>query len=137
MIRSTPEAPAAAQSICRIKRMSDTRSDNQIDYVELPMTDLAATRRFYETVFGWGFEDYGPGYTSFFDGRVSGGFTTEAQAPCRGLLLVIYARDLSAMQDRIRTAGGSIVKDTFSFPGGQRFHFADPNGNELAVWSDV
>lgn len=113
------------------------KPENQIDYIELPMSDLNATKRFYGTVFGWRFEDYGPGYTSFFDGRINGGFTTETRAPATGLLLVIYTSDLSAMQETIRKAGGRIVKDTFSFPGGRRFHFTDPNENELAVWSDM
>lgn len=117
--------------------MSEAKPEKQIDYVELPMSDLNATKAFYAAVFGWRFEDYGPGYTSFFDGRIGGGFTTETRLPASGILLVIYTRDLSAMQETIRRAGGSIVKDTFSFPGGRRFHFSDPNGNELAVWSDV
>lgn len=110
--------------------------ENQIDYVELPASNIARTKDFYTGVFGWKFEDYGPDYCSFFDGRLAGGFTTETPAPARGLLLVFYARDLAAMQERIKNAGGTIVKATFSFPGGRRFHFADPNGNELAVWSD-
>ena len=121
----------------RIGRVNDTKPEKQIDYIELPATDIAATKQFYSTVFGWKFEDYGPEYTSFMDGRMAGGFTTEAKATPRGILLVIYAGDLNSMQDRIRAAGGVIVKDTFSFPGGRRFHFADPNGNELAVWSDT
>ncbi len=116
--------------------MSETRPEKQIDYIELPASDLHATKAFYGTVFGWKFEDYGPGYTSFFDGRIGGGFTAETPPPARGALLVIYASDLAAIQQSIRNAGGRIVKDTFSFPGGRRFHFADPNGNELAVWSD-
>lgn len=74
---------------------------------------------------------------SFFDGRLAGGFTMERPAPARGLLLVIYASDLTAAQQKIKAAGGTIVKDSFSFPGGRRFHFTDPNGNELAVWSDL
>lgn len=117
--------------------MSDTKPEKQIDYIELPMLDLNATEAFYEAAFGWRFEDYGPGYTSFFDGRIAGGFTTGVQAPGSGILLVIYARDLPALQQSIRDAGGIIVKDIFSFPGGRRFHFTDPNGNELAVWSDL
>jgi len=87
-------------------------------------------------VFGWKFEDYGPSYTSFHDGRLGGGFTKETPAPGQGVLLVIYSTDLGAVQDKIKAAGGKIVKETFSFPGGRRFHFADPNGNELAVWSE-
>src|SRR5882757_5144200 len=112
------------------------KPENQIDYVELPASQMAATKEFYGAAFGWKFEDYGPNYTSFFDGRLAGGFTTEWPAPAHGLLLVIYAGDLTAAEQRIKAAGGTIVKDTFSFPGGRRFHFADPNGNELAVWSE-
>jgi len=74
---------------------------------------------------------------SFSDGRLAGGFTTERQPPLLGLLTVIYASDLVACQKRIDTAGGRIVRNIFSFPGGRRFHFTDPDGNELAVWSDV
>ncbi len=117
--------------------MSEAKPEKQIDYVELPTSDLNETKAFYEAVFGWRFEDYGPGYSSFFDGRIGGGFTTETRPPASGILLVIYTRDLSAMQEAIWKAGGKIVKDMFSFPGGRRFHFSDPNGNELAVWSDV
>jgi uncharacterized protein len=113
------------------------KAENQIDYVELPATDIEATKRFYAAAFGWKFEDYGPDYTSFFDGRLAGGFSTENAAPTQGLLLVIYANDLPAAQEKIKAAGGAIVKDIFSFPGGSRFHFTDPNGNELAVWSEA
>ena len=116
--------------------MSQAQHENQIDYVEMSVKDIAASKQFYGTVFGWKFEDYGPEYTSFYDGRLAGGFTTERPTPSQGLLLVIYAADLVASQKKIKDAGGKIVKDIFSFPGGRRFHFADPNGNELAVWSD-
>jgi uncharacterized protein len=109
--------------------------ENRIDYVELPAIDMTRTKEFYTSVFGWKFEDYGPAYCSFFDGRLAGGFTTECPAPAKGLLLVLYAHDLAAVQEKINAAGGTIVKATFSFPGGRRFHFTDPNGNELAVWS--
>ncbi|HEX4485790.1 MAG TPA: VOC family protein [Terriglobales bacterium] len=117
--------------------MSRAKPENQIDYIELPVSDMASTKQFYGTAFGWKFEDYGPDYTSFFDGRLAGGFTKERPTPAQGLLLVIYASDLAAAQEKIKAAGGTIVKDTFSFPGGSRFHFADPNGNEIAVWSDA
>ena len=117
--------------------MSQTRPENQIDYIELPTSDMERTKEFYGAAFGWKFEDYGPDYTSFFDGRMAGGFTTQMAAPAKGLLLVIYASDLAASQMTIKAAGGVIVKDTFSFPGGRRFHFSDPSGNELAVWSDA
>lgn len=116
--------------------MSQPKPENQIDYVELPARHIEATKKFYTAAFGWKFEDYGPDYTSFHDGRLAGGFTTERPAPAQGLLLVLYSSDLPAAQQKIKAAGGVIVKDTFSFPGGQRFHFTDPNGNELAVWSE-
>ena len=117
--------------------MSQPKPESQIDYIELPATDISATKQFYNSAFGWKFEDYGPDYTSFFDGRLAGGFTRGIPGPARGLLLVIYASDLAAAQKKIESAGGKIVKEIFSFPGGRRFHFADPNGNELAVWSDA
>jgi predicted enzyme related to lactoylglutathione lyase len=116
--------------------MPDPKPESQIDYVELPATDIPATKLFYSTVFNWKFEDYGPAYTSFHDGRLAGGFTTAEAGPSKNLLLVIYSSDLAAIQQKVVAAGGAIVKPTFSFPGGRRFHFTDPNGNELAVWSD-
>jgi predicted enzyme related to lactoylglutathione lyase len=110
--------------------------DRRIDYIEFPATDVARTKRFYMDVFGWKFTDYGPDYTSFEDGRMTGGFT-KASTPHRGAtLIVIFALDLAAMERRVREAGGAIVKPVFDFPGGRRFHFTDPSGNELAVWSD-
>ena len=117
--------------------MSQTKPEKQIDYIELPVRDMARAKQFYGAVFEWKFEDYGPAYTSFFDGRLGGGFTMERSAPIYGLLVVVYASDLHAIQKKIEAAGGKIVKDTFSFPGGRRFHFTDPSGNELAVWSDI
>jgi uncharacterized protein len=117
--------------------MNKSKPENQIDYIELPAKDISRTKAFYTSAFGWKFEDYGPAYTSFFDGRLAGGFTTEGTAPSRNLLLVIFASDLESAQQRIKESGGQIVRETFSFPGGRRFHFADPNGNELAVWSDI
>jgi len=116
--------------------MSKEKPEKQIDYVELHAADIGSTKTFYNAVFGWKFEDYGPDYTSFFDGRLAGGFTTGG-SPARDLLLVIYSSSLESLQETIKKAGGKIVKEIFSFPGGRRFHFTDPNGNELAVWSDV
>lgn len=115
-------------------------NDRRIDYLEFPAVDVTATRAFYERVFGWKFTDYGPDYTSFEDGRIAGGFRgpePDAPRPTRdGVLVVIYASDLGAAQQRVIDAGGVIVKPTFEFPGGRRFHFTDPSGNELAVWSE-
>lgn len=114
--------------------MSANTNDKRIDYIEFPATDIAATKAFYERVFGWKFTDYGPDYTSFDDGRLTGGFTTAAHGK-GGVLVVIYASDLEAVEAQVRQAGGVIVKEIFEFPGGRRFHFTDPSGNELAVWS--
>lgn len=110
--------------------------DRRIDYVELSVTDVAAAKRFYGQVFGWRFEDYGPDYASFADGRLTGGFSKVDKVRPGGPLIVIFALDLAAAETRVRAAGGAIVRPTFSFPGGRRFHFTDPSGNELAVWSD-
>jgi predicted enzyme related to lactoylglutathione lyase len=115
--------------------MSQTKPDKQIDYIELPATTIPGTKQFYQNVFDWKFEDYGPAYTSFLDGRLAGGFTTD-RAVANGVLVVIYASDLAGMQKKVESAGGKIVKPIFSFPGGRRFHFIDPSGNELAVWSN-
>jgi len=112
-------------------------NDKRIDYIEFPATDIARTRTFYETVFGWKFEDYGPDYTSFADGRIAGGFyKAEAAGPGPGALVVIYGADLAALEASVTKAGGRIVKPVFEFPGGRRFHFEDPGGNQLAVWSE-
>lgn len=109
---------------------------HRIDYLELPATDIAATKRFYGTLFGWRFEDYGPDYVSFNDGRMNGGFYKADSVSAGGPLIVLYSRALEATYARVREAGGRIVKEIFSFPGGRRFHFVDPSGNELAVWSE-
>ncbi len=114
----------------------EASNERRIDYIEVPATDIPATRRFYSDVFGWKFEDYGPEYTSFLDGRIAGGFWKAPAVVAGGPLVVIYAADLEGMEARIKAAGARITKPTFSFPGGRRFHFADPNGNELSVWSD-
>jgi uncharacterized protein len=115
----------------------DSQDHNlQMDYIEFPASDIEATKRFYNAVFGWSFTDYGPNYTSFHDGRLGGGFTMSAKPMKGGALVVIYSRLLEDTRSKVVAAGGSIVIDTFEFPGGRRFHFADPNGNELAVWSE-
>jgi uncharacterized protein len=117
-------------------QLQSAEHDRRIDYIELPATDVARTKRFYADAFGWEFTDYGPDYTSFMDGRLAGGLR-KAQAPePGGVLVVIFAVDLADAERRVAAAGGRIVKPAFSFPGGRRFHFADPSGNELAVWSD-
>ena len=110
------------------------REDGKIDYVEQSGGDLPATKAFYEKAFGWSFTDYGPGYAAFSEG-VDGGFDGDTGGPKKPLV-ILYAKDLEAMRGRVLAAGGAIVKEIFSFPGGRRFHFTDPAGNELAAWSD-
>ena len=134
--------------------MSQAEQDRRIDYIEFLATDIEETKRFYSAVFGWEFTDYGPEYTSFMDGRLAGGFALTPEGARGGELeaaqarsydtgtatgcplVVLYARDLDAIEASIRDNGGRIVMDTFEFPGGRRFHFSDPSGNELAVWSE-
>jgi uncharacterized protein len=115
--------------------MSQPENNFRVDYVEYAVTDLARTKEFYSKAFGWQFEDYGPAYSSFSDGRIAGGFFTSDLVKTGGPLVVIYASDLEGAQKKVEAAGGQIVKDIFSFPGGRRFHFADPTGHELAVWT--
>ena len=114
--------------------MAQADHDLRIDYIELGTGDLPATKAFYAEVFGWTFTDYGPDYTSFADGRLTGGFRTDS-APGKAPLIVIFAVDLDALMKKIEAAGGRAF-NLHDFPGGRRFHFVDPGGNELAVWSD-
>ena len=116
--------------------MSSAEHDRRIDYIEFSVSRVPDAKRFYGAAFGWSFEDYGPDYASFADGRLSGGFQTAQKVRTGGVLVVIYTTDLEGMERRVRQAGGKIVRPIFSFPGGRRFHFTDPSGNELAVWSD-
>lgn len=112
----------------------------KINYVEYPARDIEATKRFFSDVFGWSFVDYGPDYTAFADEGLDGGFFKSDLASSTGngsALIVFYSEELENTQDKIEQSGGSIIKPIFSFPGGRRFHFADPSGNEYAVWSDV
>lgn len=114
-------------------------SNMKIDYIELPASDLDAVEAFYSTVFDWTFEHYGPEYRAFNDGRLDGGFYVSEKCSLEengSALVIFYAEDLEGVQQAVLHAGGKILKPIFSFPGGRRFQFADPAGNELAVWSD-
>ena len=106
-----------------------------ICYVEFPAQDLPATKTFYNKAFGWSFEDWGPDYISFSDGQMAGGFYQADGLTASAPLVVVWADDLEAMQKEVENAGGKIVKPIYSFPGGHRFHFTDPSGNELSVCS--
>ena len=111
----------------------------KINYIELPAKDVEATKRFFAAVFGWSFTDYGPDYTAFSKAGIDGGFFKSdltSSTANGGALIVFYSKALEETQSNIEKASGSIIKPIFSFPGGRRFHFADPNGNEYAVWSD-
>ena len=111
----------------------------KINYVEFPAQDLPATKAFFQSAFGWSFVDYGPEYTAFSDQGLDGGFFQShlASSSEKGAALVIlYSNQLEATLAKVEQAGGSIVKPIYSFPGGRRFHFTEPSGNEFAVWSE-
>jgi len=116
------------------------QKDKTIDYVEFPAASLDAAETFYGSAFGWSFTDYGPEYRAFFDGGLNGGFYRSdhrSSAESGAALVVLYAKDLEATRRAVLDNGGGICKEIFDFPGGRRFHFLDPNGNELAVWTDA
>jgi hypothetical protein len=106
--------------------------DGKLSYIEMPAGDLIPLKSFYRDAFGWSFTDYGPTYAAFQEG-IDGGFQGDAAAGLGKPLPVLYAKDLEAMEAKVQAAGGLIVQPIFSFPGGRRFHFTDPSGNELAV----
>ncbi len=110
--------------------------NNHINYVEFKANDLEKIKKFYSEVFGWTFMDYGPTYVAFSDSGLAGGFEKTDEPITNSALVVLYHQDLGVIKNRIVEAEGKISKDIFEFPGGKRFHFIDPSGNELAVWSD-
>lgn len=110
--------------------------NNHIDYIEFRAGDLEAVKKFYHHCFGWEFTDYGPDYTAFDRSGVQGGFRRTNDPIAQGVLVVLYHEALEQIRDTIQTAGAKITQDIFSFPGGRRFHFLDPAGNELAIWSE-
>ncbi len=112
-------------------------NNNTIHYIELPLVDVEATKKFYGDVFGWRFTQWGDDYISFEGAGIDGGFNREegVYPAAPGALIILYADDLEAKYKEIVKAGGKIVKEIFSFPGGRRFHFMDPNENQLAVWT--
>ncbi|MDA1325417.1 MAG: VOC family protein [Proteobacteria bacterium] len=110
--------------------------DRAIDYIEFTVADIACSKDFYGKAFAWRFTDYGPDYCEFSDGRMKGGFAATGTVTPGGALVVLYGVDLEEILARIEEAGGDIVKPIFDFPGGRRFHFTDPDGYELAVWSE-
>lgn len=111
----------------------------KINYVEFPSTDIQRTKTFFTQTFGWEFEDFGPQYAAFSSQGIDGGFYESelfSSTSNGAALIVFYSNSLEDTLDKIKVAGGTIVKEIFAFPGGRRFHFSEPSGNEFAVWSD-
>lgn len=109
---------------------------HKIDYIEFPGGDLEPLKTFYARAFGWNFIDYGPTYAALADAGIDGGFQADAAEASAKPLVVLYSENIDASLAAVKAQGAVIVKSIFAFPGGRRFHFTDPSGNELAVWSD-
>lgn len=110
----------------------------KMNYVEYPAKDMGATKRFFETAFGWSFVDYGPDYSAFSNQGLDGGFFKSELASTANhgaALIVFYSENLESTTAKVKQAGGIINQEIFPFPGGRRFHFIEPSGNEFAVWS--
>jgi uncharacterized protein len=119
--------------------MSTNHRNNHIDYVEFPAQSpesFAAAKRFYKEVFGWSFQDWGDEYSDTKDSGITAGFSAASSHRPAGTLVVLFVNDLEAARDRVIKAGGKIVKEIVSFPGGRRFEYVDPAANQLGVWSD-
>lgn len=114
--------------------MSSADQHHRIDYIEFTVASIAASKAFYGGAFGWTFQEYGPDYCEFRDGRLTGGFAHGTPQP-GGALVVLHSAALEDSLAQVEQAGGHITKPTFAFPGGRRFQFTDPDGYELAVWS--
>ena len=111
----------------------------KINYVEFPSQDLEKTKSFFSKAFGWRFEDFGPEYTAFSSQGIDGGFfksDLSSSTDKGSALIVFFSNELETTLKKIESAGGQVIKSIFSFPGGRRFHFQEPGGNEFAVWSD-
>ena len=117
--------------------MENSHAHHTIDYIEIAVTDLDAAKAFYSAAFGWALNDYGPDYAGIQgEGKEVGGLRRDSETRPGGPLVIVYSEDLEGSAEAIAAAGGRIVEPIYEFPGGRRFHFADPAGNELAVWSD-
>jgi predicted enzyme related to lactoylglutathione lyase len=115
----------------------DSHIHHAIDYIEFAVTDMVRSKDFYEAAFDWRFTDYGPDYAGIRkEGGEAGGLRLAAEVTAGGPLVILYSNDLDATIAKVRDAGGRIKEGPYDFPGGRRFHFEDPSGNELAVWAD-
>lgn len=119
-----------------IKNMLVTSKNIPINYVEFKSTNLEETKQFYSEAFGWSFTDYGPTYTAFSKSGVEGGFEFTEEPILNGVLVVLHHKHLETIKEKVMALGTKISVDIFSFPGGRRFQFLDPSGNELAVWTE-
>ena len=111
----------------------------KINYVEFPAKDLTATKTFFQSVFGWSFTDYVPEYTALENQVLDGGFFQSDLASSTengAAVIIFYSNQLEATLAKVEQAGGLILRPIFSFPGGRRFHFTEPSGNEFAVWGE-
>lgn len=108
-----------------------------INYIEFLANDLEKIKAFYTSVFDWKFTDYGEQYVAFENAGIDGGFQLTDDPIVNGVLVILKHSDLAEIQAKIEAAGGIITVPIFAFPGGKRFHFTDPSGNELAVWSEI
>ena len=122
-------------------KIKDTQMNKheKINYVELPSKNIPKTKKFFTQVFGWSFQDFGPEYTAFSDQGIDGGFfkaNLSSSTSNGAALIIFYSNNIEATQKKVEKAGGSILKPVFTFPGGRRFHFSEPGGNEFAVWTD-
>ena len=114
-------------------------SNEKINYLEYPAVDLEATKTFFTKTFNWEFTDYGPQYTAFENQSLDVGFyhaDLASDADTGSALSIFFSDDLESSEKKVINNGGAIIKPIFSFPGGRRFHFTEPSGNEFAVWSD-
>ncbi|MDO9377561.1 MAG: VOC family protein [Nocardioidaceae bacterium] len=120
--------------------MSPSHRHHSIDYVELTVTDLDRAKRFYADAFAWAFNDYGPEYAGIqgadADAAEVGGLYAHGEVRPGGPLVLLYSDDLDASVEAVTAAGGQVTTGPYEFPGGRRFHFADPSGNELGVWAE-
>ena len=137
------EAPSSYPT-CILKDMSQPSGHRHhaIDYVELTVTDLEQAKRFYSEAFGWRFNDYGPEYAGIQSPQGAsapevGGLSTGQEVRAGGPLVLLYSTDLDRSVEAVQHAGGQVVNGPYAFPGGRRFHFTDPSGNELGVWAEA
>lgn len=106
----------------------------QIDYVEFPSSDRAATSAFFSAAFGWGTTSYGPDYDGLTGAGIDGG-VDQGAGKVAATMAIVRTDDLDDAEKRVIAAGGVITRAPFDFPGGRRFHFREPGGNEVAVWT--